>query len=104
MPIFYCKGKHVKNLLGKLKGNKVKPKVKSEINSEIKAEKQRQPELKAQERGETEDIEDKTKIIAERIAKEKVINEAKNKEQDEISGIIGIFRKNKNSILSKLPD
>ena len=40
----FCKGKHVKNLLGKLKGNKVqpevrsegKPKVKPEIKSEIK--------------------------------------------------------------------
>ena len=35
----FCKGKHVKNLLDKLKGNKYKPKVKTEVEQEVKQEK-----------------------------------------------------------------
>lgn len=31
----FCKGKHVRNLLGKLKGNKVKPEVKSEVKPQV---------------------------------------------------------------------
>lgn len=34
----FCKGKHVKNLLGKLKRNKVKPEIKPDVKPEIKAE------------------------------------------------------------------
>lgn len=34
----FCKGKHVKNLWGKLKGNKTKPEVKPEVKQDVKPE------------------------------------------------------------------
>lgn len=36
--LLFCKGKHVKNLLGKLKRNKIKPELKSEAKTAVKPE------------------------------------------------------------------
>ena len=44
----FCKGKHVKNLWGKLKGNKTKPDVKPEVKQDVKPEVKQdvKPEIK----------------------------------------------------------